>query len=907
MLPLFHSFLETWRNDVIEPDSRKFKGISLLYVTPLRALNRDMLARLSHWGEHLGIDVAVRHGDTTQKERARQSKYPTNMLITTPETLQIMLASKNLGRHLQYVRAIVIDEVHELAQDERGAQLAVGLERIETSAKYPLQRIGLSATVGTPDVIAQYLGGSGRKVEIVKATLVKEMTIKVESPRPTKKDRALSDNMAVEAKIVASMQRVEDIVKSHRSTLIFINTRDGAESLTARFKFWKKDLPIGVHHGSLSRDVRIQMEDDFKSERIKGLICTSSLELGIDIGSADYTIQYNSPREATRLVQRVGRASHRLGEVSKGTIITTNPDEIAESMVIARRALVGQLEPTSIRKKPLSVLANQIAAGVMLNRRNEIEATFKEVTRSYPFKDLTMEEFKAVLTQMQDVRAIWLDENEFGKKHNTITYFYNNISMIPDEKIYPIIDITTRQHVGQLDEAFVSIYIAPMSKFIIKGEPWRVVELTDDDRILVEPASEIGAVPGWIGEEIPVPFEVAQEVGELRAQIVELLAQITKDERLSIKRAGQLPGAFEKLLKKYPVDKATLKQYVDYIRKQAWDSECPVPTDKLVTIDATMVPEPIIIINACFGNKVNETIGQILSALIATRIGASVGVRTDPYRIILELSARINTKSIEEYLANINPDELEPLLKVVLKNSSYLKWRLLHVGRKFGAIDKGVDHKQVNVGRLLDSFKNSPLYNETLDKILWEKLDVPRARRIIKQLQSGELEYKFSKLSPISLAGLESHRNLMAPAKADRTILIALKQRLEKEYIKLVCLKCHRTHRKLIGEIKDRLVCNHCEGVMLAVIPMHEPEIVKLLKSKKELTSRQKKELRRLWTNANLVMSHGKRGILTLVARGVGANTAARILARPHEDELDLLRDILKAEVTYARTRRFWD
>ena len=558
---MFHTFLGSWREEVKVDISKKtassrkklvrqHKGISILYITPLRALNRDMLRRLESWGEQLEIDVAVRHGDTTQKERQRQSKHPPNVLITTPETLQILLVSKNLSTHLRCVRAVVIDEIHELAQDERGAQLAIGLERLESIAHQTPQRIGLSATIGTPDVIAKYLSGTRHAVEIIKAVLVKDMDIRVESPKPDKVDWKLSEELSSDPEIIASMRRTKEIIDEHRSVLVFINTRVGAENLTAKFKLWDKDFPIGVHHGSLSRDVRIQMEDDFKREQLKALICTSSLELGIDIGSADFTIQFNSPREVTRLVQRVGRAGHRLGEVSKGTIIATSPDDIAESIVIARRTLAEELEPAAIRQNPLGVLANQLAASVMASRRNNIEETYQEIIHSYPFRNLSHEDYLSVLAQMREIHAIWMEGDEFGKKRNTITYFYNNISMIPDEKSYRIIDITTRQNVGQLDEAFVSIYIMPMAKFIIKGVPWRVVEITDDDRILVEPATEVGAVPDWIGEEIPVPFEVAQEVGKLRAEILGCLTTMN-EEALAGSREVELPKQFEKIISRY--------------------------------------------------------------------------------------------------------------------------------------------------------------------------------------------------------------------------------------------------------------------------------------------------------------------------------------------------------------------
>jgi ATP-dependent Lhr-like helicase len=869
-----------------------------------------MLSRLKSWGEQLKIAVAVRHGDTTQKERTMQSKFPPNLLITTPETLQILLVSKNLSKHLHYVRAVVIDEVHELAAEERGTQLAVALERLESITKHRPQRIGLSATVGTPEEIANYLSGAKhrhqQKMEIVKVSVVKDMKITVKSPMPVKVDYALAEKLASEPKTIACMREIRKIIDKHRSTLIFINTRDGAESLAARFRLWDDSFPIGVHHGSLSRDVRIQMEDDFKSETLRGLICTSSLELGIDIGSADFTVQYNSPREVTRLVQRVGRAGHRLGQVSSGVIVATHPDEIAESMVITRRALNEELEPVTIRTGMLSVLANQLAAIAMQNRRSDIEETYKILLRTFAFRNLKHKDYLEVLAQMREIRAIWLDRSEFGKKSNTIEYFFDNISMIPDEKSFRIFDITTRKHVGQLDDGFVSVYLSPMAKFIIKGESWRVVEITEDDRILVEPATEVGAVPGWIGEEIPVPFTVAAEVGKLRREIVEVLSRLSPAQMETISnRKQKLPAQFDELLAEYPIDPQTFKLYVDYILQQS--REFPVPTDKTITIDVTQVPEPIIVLNACFGSKLNETIGQLLSALIASRIGASVGVRTDPYRIILELSARIDPKFIKEYLFSIQPSELEALLKVVLKNSSYLKWQLLHVGRKFGAIKKDVDHKQISMPRLLDSFYNSPLYDEAINKLLWEKMDVPRATEILTQIQTRAYDVVYSQLSPISLAGLETRRDLMAPAKADRTILVALKRRLEGEYVRFVCLNCKHTLRKMIKDAPEKIKCNHCNGVLMAVIPINDNETIKLLRSTKSPSSEERKILKRLRTNANLVMSHGRRAILALAARGVGANTAARILRKPHEDELELLRDILKAEVMYARTKRFWD
>ncbi|MCK5561637.1 MAG: DEAD/DEAH box helicase, partial [Thermoplasmata archaeon] len=556
----------------------------------------------------------------------------------TPETLQIIFTGKRIREHLRTVQWVIIDEVHELSQDDRGTQLAIAIERLCAFIGREVQRIGLSATVGTPRKVGEFLGGVGREIEIIKVSIAKALKIKVESPRPQKGDTKLAELIRADPITAAYIRRCRELIENHTSTLLFVNTREGAERIAARFRLWDEEFPIGVHHGSLSRDVRIQMEDNFKNLNLAGLICTSSLELGIDIGSADFAIQFNSPREVTRLVQRVGRTGHKIGGISEGAIIATNPDDIAESFVIARRVLAESLEEVTIRDNPLSVLANQLVSFTMLDRRNNIDEVYKIISRSYPFRNLAYDKYIEVLKQLNEVRALWFDGStqEFGKRHKSIEYFYDNISMIPDEKTYKIIDITTRQHVGTLDEGFVTSYIEPYAKFIVKGVSWRVVEIKENDEIVVEPVSEIGAIPGWIGEEIPVPFEVAQEVGGVRAELEQELANASE------------------ILKNYPISSKDCAPFIKLIEKQM-AKNYPVPSDKLVTIEymyslTSEVRFPTIIINACFGSKVNETVGRLLSSLIATKLGASVGFQVDPYRVIIELPARIKPELIVELL-----------------------------------------------------------------------------------------------------------------------------------------------------------------------------------------------------------------------------------------------------------------
>ena len=481
-------------------------GIKVLYITPLRALNRDMLERLEWWCNNLDIKLAVRHGDTETKERTRQARSPPDILITTPETLQAILPGWLMRQHLQQVRWVIIDEVHEMADSKRGSQLVLALERLRSMIGRDFQTIGLSATIGSPDRVAQFLVGKGRSVEIVHVPVARMMHLKIVFPKPDSEDFKLSSQLYTHPEVAARLRLIRDYISKHKSVLLFTNTRAISEVLASRFKVWDINFPVSIHHGSLAKPSRIAAERGLKSGELKGLVCTSSLELGIDVGRIDLVIQYMSPRQVTRLIQRVGRSGHRIGRIAEGIIVTMDSDDSLEALAIAKKALNEDLEPVEIPPKPYDVLAHQIAGLLLKNRRLEFNEILEMFRNAYPYEGLTIEDVEKVLKYMHQrfPRLAWVSfEDKIALKPHTtkalFEYYFENLSMIPEEKQFLVVDETTDSAVGVLDEAFMAEYGKPGTKFIIRGSPWLILHVSEE-KVYVKPVDDpTGAIPSWIG------------------------------------------------------------------------------------------------------------------------------------------------------------------------------------------------------------------------------------------------------------------------------------------------------------------------------------------------------------------------------------------------------------------------
>ena len=893
-------------------------GFKVIYVTPLRALNRDLLRRLESWGKELRIEIGVRHGDTTQSERSRQARSPPDILITTPETLQLTLYGDTLRRHLATVRFAILDEVHDMADSERGAQLMVALERIEEVIAQPVelrmakaperpcpakpsarpgggfQRIGLSATVADPQKVARWLAGrdtdgTDRAVDVLVVDAMKEIRLTVAEPKVVPSDQELAAELSLTPPVVAQMREVRRIALAHERVLIFHNTRDGAELLASRSRMMDdkagKPALLGLHHGSLSTEHRQDTEEAFKAGRLRALVATSSLELGIDIGAIDHVVQVASPRSVARLVQRLGRSGHHVGGVSDGTLVATGPEDALECAAVARRAMEGRLEALEIRDAPLVVLANQLVA--LTNEYADLQKGWcRAVTaRAGPFLDLEEAMFDAVWQCLLDVRTLYPAErvDMIARSGRARRHFLDHISLIPDEKTYRVIDESTKRSIGTVDDAFVVASMAPGSLVVMAGRSWRVLEIeAEQARVRVAPVPELGPIPQWSGSQLPVSFEVAQEVARLRRAIVE-------DDTAT--------------LKAYPLAPDDLARAAQPLRDHQKEG-LEVPTDRRVTLEMS---RRLIVASVALGTRGNEALGRITQALLSQRLGAPVGMEADAYRIHFTLPSTQPAQMIVDVWQALDPRSLDLLLSLCLRDSPLIRHHLVHVAKQFGALPKELDPTKTTRNRIDSLLDHLALEEETLSRLIHDRMDVPAVQQFLEQMARGEVEFTIQAQGPMTHLGRDEMRRMMAPPKTDEALLTAVRKRIEDSDVLLACCSCGNSWPSRVLLLPKKIVCRRCQSIQVACLRPWNEDRVHILRSKGELTPQEKAERDRLIRNGGIVASFGNVACRALVARGVGPDTAARILQKVTDPENpSFWREILQCELTFARTNAFW-
>ncbi len=643
------------------------------------------------------------------------------------------------------------------------------------------------------------------------------------------------------------------------------------------------------------------------------------VELAGDFQRICLSATVGNPEDVAKYFE--GRASHFVHATSNGKIIALTPDDVAESVVIAKRARDGKIEDIRLKDGSLDVLANQLC-GVLLDVRvisaDKLRALLK---RAYPFRNISFEVLMHVIEQLAEEGLVKRDGERIWRSKSTRNYYYENLSMIPDERKVEVYDIVTGKLICMLDERFVLNFADPGALFVAKGDTWRIVDTELDEeggreggvRLKVEPGvKREGEIPNWEGEEIPVPFEIAQDVGRLRAKIASFLSA-----------NGNISDLKNELEQDYGVNADCFDTLIELITRQL-EKGYPVPTSQEIVVEIADGGREVVL-NTCFGHLVNETFGRLLITLLGARLGTDISMEIDPYRIKLKSSRRMKQEAVQQTLDSIEPEFVRVLLEKTLKNSFLFKWELLNVAKRFGALRKNFDRKQISADTLIKLFSETPIYDETMHNIFADKLDVERTIEVVNRIKSGELHVYFSSrgLSPVSASGYLGWRDILATERDESLIIEALRNRIMNDRVILFCVNCKRWEsrrrvRTVIELGAESLICPACNSRLIAALKPWEKDEIKLVKQSgahQTNGEKEKERVKRVYRNANLVLSHGVLAVIALAARGVGPEVASRIMRRFNpslnatetEEEHEFYRSILEEERKYARTRRFWD
>jgi ATP-dependent Lhr-like helicase len=723
-----------WALDRAEPGG----GTQVLYVSPLKALNYDVQRNLRGPLAGIGskLSVAVRTGDTPPRERAAMLKQPADILITTPESLFLMLTSR-AREILKSVGTVIVDEVHAVAGTKRGAHLALSLERLERLTAGPIQRIGLSATQRPLDEIGRFVSG-GRPIELVDAGRSKELDLRVVIPLEDMREP--EEGGSIWPSMYPELLR---LVEEHRSTIVFVNNRRLAERLALRLNELAERDVARAHHGSLAREQRVEIEELLKMGELPALVATSSLELGIDMGAVDLVVQVESPKSVSRGLQRIGRAGHRLDEPSKGRIFPKFRADLLESAVVVRRMLDGAIEETRVPHNPLDVLAQQIVA-ICADEEISVEELLELVHGAYPFRDLSRQQLENVLDMLAGrypseefaelrPRIVWdrvggVLRGREGARRLAVT----NAGTIPDRGLFGVHLIDSGSRVGELDEEMVYEARAGQT-FLLGASTWRIEEITRD-RVLVSPAPGIpGLVPFWKGEGVGRPFELGEAIGRTARELVAL-----DDEQ-----------ATARLVADHKLDERAAQNLLTFLRDQE-SATGALPSDKTVVVERFRdeIGDWRLCILTPFGGRVHAPWALALATRLRESLGLEVNSIWSDDGIALHLPDADAPPPVDDVL--IDPGELDDLVVSELGGTALFGSRFrenaaraLLIPRRRPGQRTPLWQQRLKAQGLLQvarRYADFPVVLETYRECLQDVFDLPALRQLLADLQSRRLD-----------------------------------------------------------------------------------------------------------------------------------------------------------------------
>jgi ATP-dependent Lhr-like helicase len=737
--------------DRLSSEPRQEPGIRLVYVSPLKALSYDIDRNLRAPLRGIGTElkVAVRTGDTPQKDRQAMLRQPPDILITTPESLYLMLT----GRAQELFAGsewCIVDEIHAVASTKRGAHLALTLERLTEAAGREVQRIGLSATQSPLEEVGRFMVGPQRTCRIVDTGVRKPLDLKIHVPvesmvepdaTPAPELDPLNGGESTRRSIwPAIYPELLELIEGHRSTIVFVNNRRGAERLAIRLNDLAEREIARAHHGSLAREERLVVEEMLKAGELPCLVATSSLELGIDMGAVDLVIQVESPKSVSRGLQRIGRAGHSVGDVSRGRIFPKFRADLLECAVVAKRMREGAIETTVVPRNALDVLAQQIVAiaAAAGDEPVTVDGLYGLVTRTHSYAELSRNQLENVL-DMLDGRY---PSSEFSELRPRIVWdrvkgtlrarpgarqlAVTNAGTIPDRGLYAV-TLPDGRRVGELDEEMV--YEArPGQTFLLGATTWRIEEI-GRDRVIVTPAPGLpGAVPFWKGDGVGRPRELGEAIGAFA--------------RTAVERAP------EDLRGDYDLDDKAANNLVEFLREQQAATRV-VPSDRAIVVERFRdeIGDWRLCVLSPFGGRVHAAWGLALSARIREELELESDAIWSDDGIIVHLPDADEPPGAE--LVMIEPDELEDRVVAELASSALFGARFRENAARALLIPRARPGKRTPLWQqrlksqsLLEvarKYGEFPIVLETYRECLRDVLDVPGLVELMWKLHRREL------------------------------------------------------------------------------------------------------------------------------------------------------------------------
>lgn len=752
-------------------------SVYCLYVSPLKSLandiHRNLEAPLEGVQEQLGDETpevrhAIRHGDTSDTERQKMLDETPHILNTTPETLAILLNSPKFKKKLESVEYVIVDEIHSLAENKRGVHLSVSLERLQEMANNEITRIGCSATVEPLDTIGEFLvgqddDGNPRDFETVDTRFVRDYDLEVETP--------VDDLIQTPPEVVTESfyNRIDTLIQQNDTTLVFTNTRSGAEStlenLRGKFSENYDASNSACHHGSLSKEKREAVEKGLKTGEFKVVTTSTSLELGIDMQDIDLVVQVGSPKSISGLLQRVGRAGHSLGDTVTGRVIALDRDELVECAVMTKQAEEGHIDRVFVPERAQDVASQQVY-GMAINGPLPKSRVYTILKRAYPYRNYSEDEFNRLLKYLQAdydgledknvYPKIWVDTNDApdGEHHyeefdvgeelvgrsggyQARIIYMTNVGTIPDSFS---LNVVTRsdEWVGDLDEEYLNT-LEKGDVFVLGGQNYKY-KYRRNSKVYVDPTSEPPTVPSWFSERLPLSYDLAQEILEFQQDVVDTLSENGRD-------------GLREYLQGYPVnDNAVSSLTSIYDEQVTFGGLHSVSTPSQLTIEEYVDDEQNerhYFVKSVYGRQFNDGFSRLVANYCTdtTPVNVEVAINDQGFTLTVPKYAELD---VEEIIENINPDEIRSDLRATLKDTDFLKryWRInatrsLMILKVYKGRQKSAKQQQMASEMMLsyaESLDNFPIIEETYRELMEDKLNLKGILEVTEAINNGDIE-----------------------------------------------------------------------------------------------------------------------------------------------------------------------